>query len=513
MRRYLLFLLLLGMSMIMWGDDVMPAIDLSGLPQPTTAVSLRYWFDEDVSSAKTTTTLNGATTIDASSLVEGVHVVHYQIIDSKGIAGIPFCKFFIKFNKSAKAKSLRYWFDEDVNSAQTTTTMSGISTIDASSLVEGIHMLHYQIVDENSTFGVPVSKMFFKINAKPSVSVKSLRYWFDDDMKNAKTTTTLSGATIIDASSLTEGIHVLYYQTVDNNGILGAPVSKMFFKINDKPAIIAKSLRYWFDDDTEVVETDLVEVVSVATNRLKTSGTHELHFQLVTDQGEVTPASTVSFEYVISGDVNGDGLVNVTDIVATVNYIMEKPSDGFNEDAADLNGDGEINVTDIVKMVSIIMSGDGASSRRAAAISSNLVISGHNIQLRNAENFIAAQFDINLSDGQTISNIVLNGSSNHDLHWKMIDATTCRVIVYSMKNEAFRANNIALFNVIMTGSLEDASICNDLLIDADGTTGIDNVRDKMSEKRDDHYYDLNGRMMKTPRKGIYILNGRKVVIK
>ena len=59
----------------------------------------------------------------------------------------------------------------------------------------------------------------------------------------------------------------------------------------------------------------------------------------------------------IPGDVNGDGVVNVTDIVATVNYIMEKPSDGFNKEAADLNGDGEINVTDIVKMVTIIMSG------------------------------------------------------------------------------------------------------------------------------------------------------------
>ena len=59
----------------------------------------------------------------------------------------------------------------------------------------------------------------------------------------------------------------------------------------------------------------------------------------------------------IPGDVNDDGVVNVTDIVATVNYIMEKPSDGFNKDAADLNGDGEINVTDIVKMVTIIMAG------------------------------------------------------------------------------------------------------------------------------------------------------------
>ena len=68
----------------------------------------------------------------------------------------------------------------------------------------------------------------------------------------------------------------------------------------------------------------------------------------------------VEIDVIIPGDVNSDNLVNVTDIVATVNYIMEKPSEGFNKAAADLNGDGEINVTDIVKMVSIIMSGDAA---------------------------------------------------------------------------------------------------------------------------------------------------------
>ena len=60
----------------------------------------------------------------------------------------------------------------------------------------------------------------------------------------------------------------------------------------------------------------------------------------------------------VLGDANGDGILNVTDIVATVNYIMEKPSDDFNKKAADLNGDGDVNVTDIVKMVSIIMSGN-----------------------------------------------------------------------------------------------------------------------------------------------------------
>ena len=70
----------------------------------------------------------------------------------------------------------------------------------------------------------------------------------------------------------------------------------------------------------------------------------------------------------IFGDVNGDKLVNVTDIVATVNYIMEKPADNFNKEAGDLNGDGEINVTDIVKMVSIIMNGGTQNAQEAMSI-------------------------------------------------------------------------------------------------------------------------------------------------
>ena len=70
----------------------------------------------------------------------------------------------------------------------------------------------------------------------------------------------------------------------------------------------------------------------------------------------------------ILGDANGDEQVNVTDIVATVNYIMNKPSDDFNKYAADVNGDGEVNVTDIVGMVNIIMKSGTQSVREAISV-------------------------------------------------------------------------------------------------------------------------------------------------
>ena len=55
------------------------------------------------------------------------------------------------------------------------------------------------------------------------------------------------------------------------------------------------------------------------------------------------------------GDVNGDGVVNVTDILATANYILKIPVTNFNEQAADVTGDGVINVTDIMAIANIIL--------------------------------------------------------------------------------------------------------------------------------------------------------------
>ena len=57
---------------------------------------------------------------------------------------------------------------------------------------------------------------------------------------------------------------------------------------------------------------------------------------------------------IATGDVNGDGLVNITDVVALVNRIHGHPSSSFLEGMADMNGDGRINITDVVIMVNKI---------------------------------------------------------------------------------------------------------------------------------------------------------------
>lgn len=57
----------------------------------------------------------------------------------------------------------------------------------------------------------------------------------------------------------------------------------------------------------------------------------------------------------IMGDVNGDGLVNITDVVCLVNYVLDSDASNINLEISDINGDGIINITDVVSLVNLIL--------------------------------------------------------------------------------------------------------------------------------------------------------------
>ena len=63
------------------------------------------------------------------------------------------------------------------------------------------------------------------------------------------------------------------------------------------------------------------------------------------------------------GDANGDGEVNVTDIMAVANFILGIDMTTFYEQAADVNGDDDVNVTDIMGIANIILGVNTSSSR------------------------------------------------------------------------------------------------------------------------------------------------------
>ena len=58
------------------------------------------------------------------------------------------------------------------------------------------------------------------------------------------------------------------------------------------------------------------------------------------------------------GDVNMDGIVDVADIVALIDYVLGKNPDPFDVTVADLNGDGIIDVADVVLLINKVLNGD-----------------------------------------------------------------------------------------------------------------------------------------------------------
>ena len=58
---------------------------------------------------------------------------------------------------------------------------------------------------------------------------------------------------------------------------------------------------------------------------------------------------------VLLGDVNNDGVIDVTDVVLIFNHFMGEETPGFVEAAADFNNDGDIDITDVVLVFEYFM--------------------------------------------------------------------------------------------------------------------------------------------------------------
>ena len=171
----------------------------------------------------------------------------------------------------------------------------------------------------------------------------------------------------------------------------------------------------------------------------------------------------------IPGDVNGDGEVTVSDIVATAQYILGNNPQPFIFDAADMNGDGEITVTDVVLIVRLILnpSIDDLMQMHAPAVvvDNNDAMSGEEISiaagetrtmtiaLDNVMNYTAFQLDMQLPDGLTAGNFRLTDRANgHTIDANVLEDGTQRVMCYSPVLNAIDGHEGALLTFDVTAA-------------------------------------------------------------
>ena len=71
----------------------------------------------------------------------------------------------------------------------------------------------------------------------------------------------------------------------------------------------------------------------------------------------VTTDLTITAEYLLIGDVNGDGIVNTVDAVLILRYSMGLINIEFDTRSIDINGDGIVDISDAILILRIAMNG------------------------------------------------------------------------------------------------------------------------------------------------------------
>ena len=59
---------------------------------------------------------------------------------------------------------------------------------------------------------------------------------------------------------------------------------------------------------------------------------------------------------VVKGDVNADGLLNITDVSQFVNYLLNEQGSTINQENADISDDGLVNITDVTLLIELLLS-------------------------------------------------------------------------------------------------------------------------------------------------------------
>ena len=60
---------------------------------------------------------------------------------------------------------------------------------------------------------------------------------------------------------------------------------------------------------------------------------------------------------IVRGDVNGDGFVNITDVILLINAVSSSNFSGINTANANVNNDSEVNITDVILLINYVSNG------------------------------------------------------------------------------------------------------------------------------------------------------------
>ena len=144
-----------------------------------------------------------------------------------------------------------YWFDGETELQSLGSFQGHAHSFDAEAghLNQGFHTLHVQVVDTAGVYSPVLTLPFFHVKDKNVVAV---RYWFDNDTEHTVRLDYAGDNLLLDVSALEPGLHNLYLQIEDPNGVLSDVEHRGFYRQMRRNAL---TWTYWFDNDESQMTT------------------------------------------------------------------------------------------------------------------------------------------------------------------------------------------------------------------------------------------------------------------
>lgn len=213
-----------------------PALLAATLAQAQSIDAYRYWYDDAVSAAVTTTVaatpelvLNSA--LPTGSLAPGFHRFSMQARDTDGKWSVPYTTWFTR--SSTTVNGYRYWLNDDPATV-VTGTLPAAGTVDLNSAVAmGSLTRHYNLVtiqfrEGDGLYSAPITRAFVRGTGE----VNGYEYWIDDAIadRTANSIGPAGAANLIADLPVptTVGDHVFTIRFSSMKGTWSVPLSSTF---------------------------------------------------------------------------------------------------------------------------------------------------------------------------------------------------------------------------------------------------------------------------------------------
>jgi subtilisin family serine protease len=288
--------------------------------------------------------------------------------------------------------------------------------------------------------------------------------------------------------------------------------------------------RYTIDDagkaDTILINTDIVDIEATEfTDYDVTPGTtyYYLYKVLSTDLQEYDVSNVVAATPLTSelGDANGSGKVDVADVITTVNYAAGMEPKPFIFEAADMNSDLTINILDVVGIIQKILHPTAAPVLAMNEAQAVYTIEDGVLYVESPVALAGVQTQLNLDVRSQMDDVRVSEDLNgfeHVTAW--LSDNDMLFLAYNMNGKTLTPGKHALLKIgdadVTQIRLSDTQGHNVMVVAGEGATAVDAMGSKVQTQKG--VYDLQGRKLSpfnshlsTLKKGVYIVNGEKVV--